>query len=91
MRLRVDEADRPVGVEVDGREGRLGIVEGEFASLAAPCDIIVAPANLKLQTAIALKRQSNHAILLVDQLGRLAGLCDNNEIYRGLLRRGSLT
>ena len=73
VRLRVDEADRPVGVEVDGREGRLGIVDGEFASLAAPCDIIVAPANLKLQTAIALKRQSNHAILLVDQLGRLAG------------------
>jgi glycine betaine/proline transport system ATP-binding protein len=43
-----------------------------------------------LQSAIALKRKTSHAILLVDQLGRLAGLCDNNEIYRGLLRRETL-
>jgi glycine betaine/proline transport system ATP-binding protein len=91
VRLSVDDADRPIGVEVDGREGRLGIVNGEPAALDCPCDLIVAPANLKLQTAIALKRQTSHAILLVDQLGRLAGLCDNNEIYRGLLRRGALS
>jgi glycine betaine/proline transport system ATP-binding protein len=91
VRLNVDDADRPIGVEVDGREGRLGIANGEPAALDCPCDLIVAPANLKLQTAIALKRQTSHAILLVDQLGRLAGLCDNNEIYRGLLRRGALS
>jgi hypothetical protein len=33
-----------------------------------------------------LKQLSDHPILLVDNLGRLAGLCDNAEIYRGLLR-----
>jgi len=50
-------------------------------------DMIVAPVDLTLRAAIALKRQTDHPILLVDQLGRLAGLCGDDEIYRGLLRR----
>jgi glycine betaine/proline transport system ATP-binding protein len=90
VRVRVDGADRPVGVEVDGREGKLGVVDGDAATFDGLCDVIVAPSDLKLQSAIALKRQTSHAILLVDQLGQLAGLCDNNEIYRGLLRRDAL-
>jgi glycine betaine/proline transport system ATP-binding protein len=87
VRVRVDASDRPVSVEVDGRAGRLSRVDGEALELGRPSDVIVAPAHLKLQEAITLKRQTSHPILLVDQLGRLAGLCDNNEIYRGLLRR----
>ena len=50
-------------------------------------DFIVAPVDLTLRAAIALKSQTDHPILLVDQLGRLAGLCGDEEIYRGLLRR----
>jgi glycine betaine/proline transport system ATP-binding protein len=88
VRVQVDAADRPISVRVDGREGTLGVVDGNPAALQAPCDVIVAPAHLKLQAAIALKRQTSHPILLVDQLGRLAGLCGNNEIYGGLVRRG---
>ena len=87
VRIRVDASDRPIGVEVDGREGRLGVVDGQGLVSELPCDVVVAPARLKLHAAIALKRRSDHAILLVDELGRLAGLCDNSEIYRGLLRR----
>jgi glycine betaine/proline transport system ATP-binding protein len=34
-----------------------------------------------------LKRQTPHPILLIDQLGRLAGLCGDEEIYLALLRR----
>ena len=52
-------------------------------------DMIVAPVDLTLRAAIALKSQTDHPILLVDQLGRLAGLCGNEEIYRGLLRKQS--
>jgi glycine betaine/proline transport system ATP-binding protein len=87
VRIRVDETDRPIGVQVDGHEGKLGIVDGDGHVPDDSCDVVVAPAHLKLHAAIALKRRSDHAILLVDELGRLAGLCDNNEIYRGLLRR----
>ena len=73
---------------LDGREGRIGIADGETGmTTGEPCDFIVAPVDLTLRAAIALKRQTDHPILLVDQLGRLAGLCGDEEIYRGLLRR----
>ena len=49
--------------------------------------MIVAPVDLTLRAAIALKQQTDYPILLVDQLGRLAGLCGDEEIYRGLLSR----
>jgi glycine betaine/proline transport system ATP-binding protein len=78
----VDHAGCPTGVEIDGRAGVIANAENGVV----PCDVIVAPVDLKLQQAIALKQRSDHPILLVDKLGRLAGLCDNAEIYRGLLR-----
>jgi glycine betaine/proline transport system ATP-binding protein len=78
----VDEAGCPKGVEIDGRAGVIANADSGPVS----CDVIVAPVDLKLQQAIALKQRSSHPILLVDKLGRLAGLCDNAEIYRGLLR-----
>ncbi|WP_088346774.1 MULTISPECIES: choline ABC transporter ATP-binding protein [Rhodomicrobium] len=80
--ITVDEAGCPTGVEIDGR---IGIIANSENGIV-PCDVIVAPVDLKLQQAIALKQRSDHPILLVDKLGRLAGLCDNAEIYRGLLR-----
>jgi glycine betaine/proline transport system ATP-binding protein len=33
-----------------------------------------------------LRRMSGNPIVLVDQLGRMAGLCGDDEIYRALLR-----
>ena len=80
--ILMDEAGCPRGVEIDGRAGVVASAE----SGPVPCDVIIAPVDLKLQQAIALKQRSDHPILLVDKLGRLAGLCDNAEIYRGLLR-----
>jgi glycine betaine/proline transport system ATP-binding protein len=83
----MDEAGCPKGVEIDGRAGVIANAD----SGPVPCDVIVAPVDLKLQQAIALKQRSAHPILLVDNLGRLAGLCDNAEIYRGLLRSNLAT
>jgi glycine betaine/proline transport system ATP-binding protein len=82
LSIQVDEAGRPQGVEIDGRAAIVAAAD----TANADCDVIVAPVDLKLQQAIALKQLSDHPILLVDSLGRLAGLCDNAEIYRGLLR-----
>ncbi|RIY02843.1 choline ABC transporter ATP-binding protein [Aureimonas flava] len=87
IRLQVDGADRPLGVRIGEGQGTLGRADAVEGRLDRPCDVIVAPADLKLRAAIALKRQTNHPILLVDELGRLAGLCDDEEIYRGLLQR----
>lgn len=91
IRLRVDGEDRPIGLELDGREGRLAVADGEAGHIddeaARACDGIVAPVDLKLKAAIELKQHTTLPILLVDDLGRLAGLCDDDEIYRGLLHR----
>ncbi len=84
VRIAVDDGDRPIGGEIDGTPLRLAVAEGPGA---IDGDMIVAPMDLKLQQAIALKRQSHMPILLVDKLGRLAGLCDDEEIYESLSRR----
>jgi glycine betaine/proline transport system ATP-binding protein len=88
IRVRIDPDDRPVGVMLGDREARLATATGDTGALGeGPYDMIVAPVDLTLRAAIALKQQTSHPILLVDQLGRLAGLCGDEEIYRGLLRR----
>ena len=90
IRVRIDADDRPVGVTLNGREGRIATTDGDTGAVTgAGYDMIVAPVDLTLRAAIALKSQTDHPILLVDQLGRLAGLCGNEEIYRGLLRKQS--
>ncbi len=88
IRVRIDADDRPVGVTLNGREGRIATTDNDTGAVTDPVyDMIIAPVDLTLRAAIALKSQTDHPILLVDQLGRLAGLCGNEEIYRGLLRR----
>ncbi|WP_061934980.1 choline ABC transporter ATP-binding protein [Aureimonas sp. AU22] len=87
IRLELDGADRPKEVRIGAASGTLGHADAAEGQVDRPCDVIVAPADLKLRAAIALKRQTNHPILLVDELGRLAGLCGDEEIYRGLLQR----
>jgi glycine betaine/proline transport system ATP-binding protein len=87
VRLAVDDSDRPLSVLINGGAGRLGTADGNEGKVSGDCDVIVAPVDLKLRAAIELKRQTNHPILLVDDLGRLAGLCDDEEIYRGLVHR----
>jgi glycine betaine/proline transport system ATP-binding protein len=88
IRVHVDADEKPVGVTVNGRQGRIATTDALTGAVGeAGYDMIVAPVELTLRAAIALKSQTDHPILLVDQLGRLAGLCGNEEIYRGLLRR----
>jgi glycine betaine/proline transport system ATP-binding protein len=89
IRVRIDAEERPVAVTLGGRAGHLAAADGETGTIpeTSRYDMIVAPVDLTLRAAIALKRQTDHPILLVDQLGRLAGLCGDDEIYRGLLRR----
>ena len=38
-----------------------------------------------MRMAIELRRRTGNPIVLVDQLGRMAGLCGDDEIYRALL------
>jgi glycine betaine/proline transport system ATP-binding protein len=88
LRIRLDEEGKPVAVTLDGAAGKLAVADGETgASEAARADVIVAPADLKMRAAIELRRATGNPIVLVDQLGRMAGLCGDDEIYRALLQR----
>ena len=53
---------------------------------SGPADSIVAPTDLKMRLAIELRRRTGNPILLVDEMGCLAGFCGDDEIYRALLR-----
>jgi glycine betaine/proline transport system ATP-binding protein len=90
IRVAVDADDRPVAVSLDGRAGTIAhcTQDGSITDDIRAAEVLIAPVDLSLKSAIVLKQETAHPILLVDQLGRLAGLCGDEEIYRGLLRRG---
>ena len=88
LRILLDREDHPIGVTLDGREGRLASVDSDTGEMPAErTDIVVTSVDLKLRAAIELRRATGNPVVLVDQLGRLAGLCGDEEIYRGLLHR----
>jgi glycine betaine/proline transport system ATP-binding protein len=88
VRLRLDRDDKPVGVTLDGAAGTLAEADGATGESSRDgVDVVVAPIDLKMRAAIALCRASGNPIVLVDQLGRMAGLCGNDEIYRALLQQ----
>ncbi|HKI13686.1 MAG TPA: choline ABC transporter ATP-binding protein [Roseiarcus sp.] len=88
IRLRLDGDDKPVGVTLDGAAGTLAQADAATGETSGDgVDVIVAPIDLKMRSAIALRRASGNPIVLVDQLGRMAGLCGDDEIYRALLQQ----
>src|SRR5580700_7993829 len=90
VRVQLDAEDRPVGVTLDGNAGAMAVadrVTGEVAARSEDVDIVVAPIDLRMRSAIALRSLSGNPIVLVDDLGRMAGLCGDDEIYRALLQQ----
>src|SRR5579872_2015499 len=90
VRVQLDSEDRPVGVTLDGSPGAIAVADrstGEVAARPEDVDIVVAPIDLKMRSAIALRSLSGNPIVLVDDLGRMAGLCGDDEIYRALLQQ----
>jgi glycine betaine/proline transport system ATP-binding protein len=89
VRLELDGDGRPLRVLLDGGDCRIAAcgANGQTAPVARG-DVVTAPVEMGFRAAIALKQQTMHPIVLVDALGRMAGLCGDEEIYRALLRRG---
>jgi glycine betaine/proline transport system ATP-binding protein len=87
MSLGLDDGGRPRSATVDGRPARIApVANGAGPPDPASYDVAVAPMDTMLQAAIRLRRDSGNPVVLVDQLGRMAGLCGDDEIYRALLR-----
>ena len=86
IRVALDDEGRPRSCTFDGEAGDLVSAEAAIQGERHAADIIVAPLDLKMRMAIELRRLSGNPVVLVDQLGRMAGLCGDDEIYRALLR-----
>lgn len=87
--ITIDEAGYPCSAHLNGAPHRLipcGI-DGVIPDRATGVGIVLAPADITLKTAIALRQQSGHALGVVDGGGRLIGLCTDADIYGGLLRQ----
>jgi len=79
----------PFAAQLNGAPHRLipcG-TDGLIPDRAAGVGIVLAPADISLKTAIALRQQSGHALGIIDSEGRLIGLCTDADIYGGLLRQ----
>jgi glycine betaine/proline transport system ATP-binding protein len=87
IRIQLDAEERPVGVTFDGLSGELARTNGVTFAPLPRADVIVAPADLRMRSAIELRRRTGNPIVLVDELGRMAGLCGDDEIYRALLQQ----
>jgi glycine betaine/proline transport system ATP-binding protein len=87
--ISIDEAGFPVAAQLNGAPNRLipSGVDGVIPDRAAGVGIVLAPADISLKTAIALRQQSGHALGIIDGEGRLIGLCTDADIYGGLLRQ----
>jgi len=80
----LDAKGRPSSVRIGGRPGRL--VAFDEANAAGAETIVMAPADIKLRTALELRHQTGNPVALVEE-GRLIGAIGDDEIYRGILRQ----
>ena len=94
IRLKLDKSGKPLGVTVDGVDGTLanstdleGKQNGMNAKSLEQVDLISAPVDLLLKSAISLRQGTKNPIILVDELGVLVGLCGDEEIFAGILGR----
>jgi len=87
--IAIDDEGFPFAAQLNGAPHRLipcG-VDGVIPDRAAGVGIVLAPADISLKTAIALRQQSGHALGIIDSEGKLIGLCTDATIYNGLLRQ----
>jgi glycine betaine/proline transport system ATP-binding protein len=86
-RLRLDGGGAPAELALDGQPHPLRAIEDETACAEGERAVLVAPAELPLQSLIHLRRRTGHPVLLA-QDGRLLGVCGETEIIAALSTRG---
>ena len=90
FRIDLDGAGAPSGVSLDGKPGRLvAYREGQDPAEWQEAALLTASTDMTLRTAIELRQASGHPVALLES-GRLAGVCGDDEIYRGILRQAHL-
>ncbi len=86
-RLELDGDGGPVSVRLENRPGILvpyetGMEPGRIGTAA----LFTASTDTSMRTVIELRHTSGHPVILLEN-GRLAGICGDDDIYRGILRQ----
>ena len=87
VRVSLDRNGAPTAVSIDGRPASL--MTHDQVHNGAGIDgatMVTAPAAMSMRTAIELRRASGIPVAVLED-GRLAGVCGDEEIYRGILRQ----
>jgi len=88
LRLELDGQGRPRKLLVEDRNARLITWRPHMDRReVAGADLVLAASDLTLRDAIRLRHASGRPVALTDAEGRFVGICGDDEIYRGLLRR----
>lgn len=88
LRLELDNEGKPQRFLMNGRPGRLITWHGGSTPHGLEeADLVLASAEVTLRDVIELRQASGRPVALTDAQGRFTGICGDEEIYRGLLRR----
>ena len=86
IRVRLDAENRPIGVTLDGAAGTLAKADAASGEMSHDrADVVVA--SIDPEDALGDRASPEFSAIrssLVDDLGRMAGLCGDDEIYRAL-------
>jgi glycine betaine/proline transport system ATP-binding protein len=85
--ITVDPTGKPNAAMIEGVEAPLLHIEADgMIPNNANHGVAIASPDITLKAAIALRQTCGHGLGLVDDQGHLIGLCDDGDIFRGLLR-----
>lgn len=85
--ISIDENGKPNAAMIEGVEAPLLRIEADgLIPNNAKHGIAIASPDITLKSAIALRQTCGHGLGLADESGRLIGLCDDSDIFSGLLR-----
>jgi len=85
--IYVDASGKALSAKINDVDAPLLRVEADgVIPNNAKHGIAIASPEITLKTAIALRQTSGHGLGLVDADGRLIGLCDDSDLFGGLLR-----
>ncbi|MEI6574081.1 MAG: choline ABC transporter ATP-binding protein [Alphaproteobacteria bacterium] len=85
--ITVDSSGRPHAAMIEGVEAPLLHIEADgVIPNNAKIGIAIASPDITLKSAIALRQTCGHGLGFVDGQGHLIGLCDDSDIFSGLLR-----
>ncbi len=90
-RCRLDSDGRPVGLVIDGAEGRFVpyTPDLDFARLPATC-MVTGTDRSPMRAAIMVRQTTRRPLVLLGLRGELIGVVGEHELYRGMLKQTDL-